>query len=198
MPANKGSGGYVGFDSDQVTMRIGISYVSTANALANLHAENPRGTSVAVTAAKAKQAWRKQLSRIDITGGTTDQRTTFFTALYHALLHPNVISDVNRQYWGFDQKPHSLAHGQQAQYATFSGWDVYRSQLQLLTLLEPSRAGEIAQSLLNQATQNGGIWDRWTHASGSTAVMTGDPSAPAVATRSAGPTSTPGPHCARW
>jgi len=181
MPANKGSGGYVGFDSDQVTMRIGISYVSTANALANLRAENPRGTSVAVTAAKAKQAWRKQLGRIEITGGTTDQRTTFYTALYHALLHPNVFSDVNRQYWGFDQKPHSLSPGQQAQYATFSGWDVYRSQLQLLTLLEPSRAGDIAQSLLNQATQNGGVWDRWTHASGSTAVMTGDPSAPAVA-----------------
>jgi predicted alpha-1,2-mannosidase len=181
MPPNKGSGGYVGFDSSKVTMRIGISYVSTANALANLHAENPRGTSVAVTAAKAKQAWRKQLGQVEISGGTTDQRTTFYTALYHALLHPNVFSDVNRQYWGFDQKPHYLARGQQAQYATFSGWDVYRSQLQLLTLLEPEKAGDIAQSLLNQASQNGGIWDRWTHAAGSTSVMTGDPSAPAVA-----------------
>ncbi|MEV5966390.1 GH92 family glycosyl hydrolase [Kribbella sp. NPDC051952] len=181
MPPNKGSGGYVGFDSSKVTMRIGISYVSTANALANLRAENPRGTSIATTTAKAKQAWRKQLDRIEISGGSTDQRTTFYTALYHALLHPNVYSDVNRQYWGFDQKPHNLARGQQAQYATFSGWDVYRSQLQLLTLLEPDKAGDIAQSLLNQATQNGGIWDRWTHASGSTSVMTGDPSAPAVA-----------------
>ncbi|MEU4195566.1 GH92 family glycosyl hydrolase [Kribbella sp. NPDC026611] len=181
MPPNKGSGGYVGFDSDKVTMRIGISYVSTANALANLHAENPRGTSVAVTTAKAKQAWRKQLDRTEITGGTTDQRTTFYTAMYHALLHPNVFSDVNKQYWGFDQKPHYVSRGQQAQYATFSGWDVYRSQLQLLTLLEPERAGDIAQSLFNQAAQNGGIWDRWTHASGSTSVMTGDPSAPAVA-----------------
>jgi predicted alpha-1,2-mannosidase len=181
MPADKGSGGYVGFDSNRVTMRIGISYVSTANALANLHAENPRGTSVNVTALKAKHAWRQQLDRIQVTGGTTDQRTTFYTALYHALLHPNVFSDVNGQYWGFDQKPHKVSHGQQAQYATFSGWDVYRSQLQLVTLLEPRRAGDIAQSLLNQATQNGGIWDRWTHASGSTSVMTGDPSAPAVA-----------------
>jgi predicted alpha-1,2-mannosidase len=181
MPPNKGSGGYVGFDSDRVTMRIGISYVSTANAAANLRAENPRGTSVAMTAAKAKQAWRKQLDRIEITGGTTDQRTTFYSALYHASLHPNVFSDVNHQYWGFDQKPHDVSRGQVAQYATFSGWDVYRSQLQLVTLLDPERAGDIAQSLLNQATQNDGIWDRWTHASGSTSVMTGDPSAPAVA-----------------
>ncbi len=181
MPANKGSGGYVGFDSSTVTMRIGISYVSKANALANLRAENPRGTSVAATAAKAKQAWRKQLNRIEIAGGSTDQRTTFYTALYHALLHPNLFSDVNGQYWGFDQKVHRVARGQKAQYATFSGWDVYRSQVQLLALLEPEKAGDIAQSLLNQADQNGGIWDRWTHASGSTAVMTGDPSAPAVA-----------------
>ncbi|MEV0799585.1 GH92 family glycosyl hydrolase [Kribbella sp. NPDC050281] len=181
MPPDKGSGGYVGFDSSEVTMRIGISYVSKANALENLRAENPRGTSVSATAAKAKQAWRKQLSRIEITGGTADQRTTFYTALYHALLHPNVFSDINGQYWGFDQKPHRLAHGQQAQYATFSGWDVYRSQLQLLTLLEPRKAGDIAQSLLNQASQNDGIWDRWTHAAGSTSVMTGDPSAPSVA-----------------
>ena len=181
MPPSKGSGGYVGFAGDKVTMRIGISYVSTANALANLRAENPRGTSVGMTAAKARQTWRNQLDRIEVTGGTTDQRTTFYTALYHALLHPNVFSDVNRQYWGFDQKPHYLSRGQQAQYATFSGWDVYRSQLQLVTLLEPERAGDIAQSLFNQATYNGGVWDRWTHASGSTAVMTGDPSAPAVA-----------------
>ncbi|MFD7160847.1 GH92 family glycosyl hydrolase [Kribbella sp. NPDC059898] len=181
MPADQGSGGYVGFASDKVTMRIGISYVSEANARQNLRAENPRGTSVNVTALKAEQAWRQQLGRIEATGGTTDQRTTFYTALYHALLHPNVFSDVNGQYWGFDQKPHTVSRGQQAQYATFSGWDVYRSQLQLLTLLEPRRAGDIAQSLYNQASQNDGVWDRWTHASGSTAVMTGDPSAPAMA-----------------
>ncbi|MFI5735550.1 GH92 family glycosyl hydrolase [Kribbella sp. NPDC051587] len=181
MPPNKGSGGYVGFDSSKVTMRIGISYVSKANAQANLRAENPHGSSVTATAAKAKQAWRKQLNRIEISGGSTDQRTTFYTALYHALLHPNVFSDVNGQYWGFDQKVHRVARGQEAQYATFSGWDVYRSQVQLLSLLEPDKAGDIAQSLLNQADQNGGVWDRWTHASGSTAVMTGDPAAPAVA-----------------
>ncbi|WP_405060874.1 GH92 family glycosyl hydrolase [Kribbella sp. NBC_01505] len=181
MPPNKGSGGYVGFDSSTVNMRIGISYVSKANALANLRAENPRGTSVTATAAKAKQDWRKQLNRIEIGGGSTEQRTTFYTALYHALLHPNVFSDVNGQYWGFDQKVHRVARGQKAQYATFSGWDVYRSQVQLLALLEPEKAGDIAQSLLNQADQNDGIWDRWTHASGSTAVMTGDPAAPAVA-----------------
>ncbi|WP_237744895.1 GH92 family glycosyl hydrolase [Kribbella catacumbae] len=181
MPPNKGSGGYVGFDAKNVTMRIGISYVSKENAQANLNAENPRGTSLENTAAAAKQAWRKQLDRIEVTGGSPESRTTFYTALYHALLHPNVFSDVNGEYWGFDQKRHRVRGTQEAQHATFSGWDVYRSQVQLLALLEPRKAGDIAQSLLNHADQNGGIWDRWTHASGSTAVMTGDPSAPALA-----------------
>ncbi|WP_344842112.1 GH92 family glycosyl hydrolase [Kribbella ginsengisoli] len=181
MPANKGSGGYVGFDAKTVNMRIGISYVSKENAQANLTAENPTGTALEATAAQAKQAWRDQLNKIQVDGGTPAARTTFYTALYHALLHPNLFSDVNGEYWGFDQQKHRVKGVQQAQYATFSGWDVYRSQVQLLTLIEPRKAGDIAQSLLNQANQNGGIWDRWTHASGSTAVMTGDPAAPAVA-----------------
>ncbi|WP_328991970.1 GH92 family glycosyl hydrolase [Kribbella sp. NBC_01245] len=181
MPAGKGSGAYLGFDAKTVNMRVGISYVSTANAKANLNAENPAGTTLESVTAKAKQAWHKQLKRVEITGGTTDERTTFYTALYHALLHPNLFSDVNGQYWGFDQQAHRVSKGQTAQYATFSGWDVYRSQVQLLAFLEPKIAGDVAQSLLNQANQNGGVWDRWTHASGSTAVMTGDPSAPALA-----------------
>ncbi len=76
---------------------------------------------------------------------------------------------------------HAVAGRQRAQYANFSGWDVYRSQLQLLALLEPAVAADVAQSLLNQAAQNGGEWDRWTHDSGATHVMSGDPSAAAIA-----------------
>jgi predicted alpha-1,2-mannosidase len=76
---------------------------------------------------------------------------------------------------------HTVSGRQWAQYANFSGWDVYRGQLQLVALLDPSVASDIAQSLLNQATQNGGEWDRWTHNSGATHVMEGDPSPAAVA-----------------
>ncbi len=181
MPAGIGTGAYVGFGAKTVNVRVGISYVSVANARANLAAENPAGTTLESVTAAAQDAWRAQLSRIEIGGGTPAHRTTFYTALYHSLLHPNVFNDVNGEYWGFDQRRHRLSGSQQTQYATFSGWDVYRSQLQLVALLEPKRAGDMAQSLLNQARQNGGIWDRWTHASGGTAVMTGDPSAPALA-----------------
>ena len=183
--AGKGSGAYVGFDTGgngaTVNVRVGVSYVSLANAEANLRAENPAGTSFDAVQTRARAAWHKVLGRVQVGGGTPSQRTVFYTALYHALLHPNLFSDVNGEYRGFDQQTHTVAGRQRAQYANFSGWDVYRSQLQLVALLDPAVASDIAQSLLNQATQNGGEWDRWTHNSGATHVMEGDASAPAVA-----------------
>jgi len=178
----KGSGAYLQFaDGAAVHVRVGISYVSPDNARANLRVENPSGTAFERVRDRASAAWRRMLERIRIDGGTPEQRTIFYTALYHALLHPNVASDANGQYRGFDQQAHRVSGRQRAQYANFSGWDVYRSQLQLVTLLAPDVGSDIAQSLLNQATQNGGVWDRWTHNSGAAHVMTGDPSVPALA-----------------
>jgi predicted alpha-1,2-mannosidase len=180
----KGSGAWVALDtfaSSAVNVRVGISYVSEQNAEANLKAENPEGTSLETVREQAHTAWNKMLSRAAITGGTSDQRTVFYTALYHTMLGENTYSDVDGEYFGMDQKVHKIAAPQQAQYATFSGWDVYRSQLQLVTLLAPNIGSDIAQSLLNQANQKGGEWDRWTHNSGETHVMNGDPAAPAIA-----------------
>lgn len=184
VPPGKGSGGWVKFDtakSSAVGVRVGISYVSEQNAEANLRAENPDGTSFDAVREKAHAAWNEMLDRVQIEGGTHDERVVFYTALYHTLMGENLYSDVDGRYFGMDGKVHRLSAGQKAQYSTFSGWDVYRSQLQLATLLAPDVAGDIAQSLLNQANQNGGEWDRWTHNSGITHVMNGDPAAPAIA-----------------
>ena len=178
-----GSGAYVSFNTAKgksVNVRVGISYVSLENARANLRAENARAD-VDEVARSAAAAWDDALGRIQVKGGTPDQLTTFYTALYHSLLHPNVYSDVNGQYYGFDTKVHNIDAGQKAQYANFSGWDIYRSQLQLVTWLEPDIGSDIAQSLFNQAKQNDGEWDRWTHNAGGTHVMNGDPAAPAMA-----------------
>ena len=179
----KGSGAWLGFGSEgkQVGVRVGISYVSLANAKANLAAEIPAQKTFADVRSEATAAWNTSLGGIAITGGTIDQRTTFYTALYHVMMHPNVYSDTNGQYRGFDQKTHTVSGKQQAQYANFSGWDIYRSHLQLVTWLNPQRGSDIAQSLTNQARQNHGEWDRWTHNSGGTHVMSGDPSVPALA-----------------
>ncbi|MGW8266135.1 MAG: GH92 family glycosyl hydrolase [Longimicrobiales bacterium] len=179
-----GSGAYVGFDTDMdrvVGLRVGISYVSLENARLNLEAENPAGTPFDALRKEAREAWTDALSAIRIAGGTEEQRRIFYTALYHSLLHMNLFSDVNGEYWGFDGMAHTVRPPQRAQYANFSGWDVYRSQVQLVALLRPKVAADMAQSLLNQAEQNEGVWDRWTHNSGATHVMEGDASALAVA-----------------
>jgi predicted alpha-1,2-mannosidase len=182
--SGKGSGGWISFDPAKtrtVTARIGISYVDEAGALANLLSENPSGTGFETTQAAGRAAWNKQLGQIAVRGGADDDRTVFTTALYHSLIDPSLISDVDGRYPGMDGAVHRLARGQLAQYANFSGWDVYRSQLQLVTLLNPKVGSDIAQSLFNQASQNHGVWDRWTHLTGATGVMNGDPSAPAIA-----------------
>ncbi|WP_327432476.1 GH92 family glycosyl hydrolase [Streptomyces sp. NBC_01236] len=181
--AGKGAGGYVEFEpgAGPVNVKVGISYVSRAGAEANLAAENPPSRSFASVQDAAHRAWRDRLGAIRVGGGSDTDRTTFYTALYHALLHPNVISDADRRYRGPDDKVHVVTRGHQAQYGTFSGWDVYRSQVQLLTLLNPDTGSDIAQSLLELARQNGGVWDRWLHGASGTHVMNGDPSAPALA-----------------
>jgi predicted alpha-1,2-mannosidase len=184
VPPGKGSGGWVVLDTSKSTsvgVRVGISYVSEQNAEANLRAENPEGTAFEAVRDKAHAAWNDMLNRVQIEGGTRDEQIVFYTALYHSLMGENLYGDVDGRYLGMDGKVHKVSAPQKAQYSTFSGWDVYRSQLQLLTLLAPGVAGDIAQSLLNQADQNGGEWDRWTHNSGITHVMNGDPAAPAIA-----------------
>ena len=183
-PKGKGSGVWVAFDpakSSQVGVRVGISYVSIENAEANLRAENPDKSKFEEISALAHRTWNAALSRIRIAGGTRDQQAVFYTALYHSLLHMNLFSDVNGEYHGMDGQTHKIdrAH-QRDQFANFSGWDVYRSQLQLVALIDPLIASDMAQSLLNQATQLDGEWDRWTHNTGETHVMSGDPSAPAA------------------
>ncbi|MEU5086179.1 GH92 family glycosyl hydrolase [Streptomyces sp. NPDC021356] len=181
--AGEGAGGYVEFapGTGPVGVKVGISYVSQAGAAANLAAENPPRRSFDSVRDAARRAWRERLGAIQVGGGTDDERTTFYTALYHALLHPNVISDADRRYRGADGKVHTVGRGHQAQYGTFSGWDVYRDQVQLLTLLSPRTGSDIAQSLYELAGQNGGTWDRWLHGASGTHVMNGDPSPTALA-----------------
>ncbi|MFE7957650.1 GH92 family glycosyl hydrolase [Streptomyces sp. NPDC057413] len=181
--AGKGAGGYVRFapGTEQVNVKVGISYVGRAGAEANLAAENPPGRPFDAVRDAARRAWRDRLGAVRVGGGTDEERTTFYTALYHSLLHPNVIDDTDRRYRGPDGWVHSVGAGHRAQYGTFSGWDVYRDQVQLLTLLDPRVGSDIAQSLYELARQNGGVWDRWLHGAAGTHVMNGDPSATALA-----------------
>ncbi|MFJ4918684.1 GH92 family glycosyl hydrolase [Streptomyces sp. NPDC088725] len=181
--AGKGSGAYVTFakGTGKVGAKVAISYVSPQNAEANLRAENPPRESFASVKSRATQTWKRELDKIKVSGGSDDQRSTFYTALYHSMLEPTLTSDVDGRYLGADRKPHKLARGQKAQYGTFSGWDQYRAQVQLMTLLNPKAGSDYAQSLFNYAGQRDGEWDRWLLENGKTSVMSGDPSDAALA-----------------
>ncbi|HEV2404884.1 MAG TPA: GH92 family glycosyl hydrolase, partial [Ktedonobacterales bacterium] len=141
-----GSGLYLSFapSGDPLLVKVGVSYVSGANALANLTAENP-GWNFDATRAAAQTAWNALLNRVVVTGGTADEERTFYTALYHTLLQPNTFSDTNGQYIGLDNQTHVAAG--YVQYANFSGWDVYRTQIPLIALLAPEETSDMMQSL---------------------------------------------------
>lgn len=167
------SGGFVTFAPGEiVTVKVGLSYVSVDGARGNLSKESGT-TSFDGLATAARATWNERLNRVKTRGGTDGERTTFYTALYHSLLHPNVFSDVDGAYPGFDQKIHVAEPGH-AQYTNISGWDVYRSEIQLLALIAPAETSDIVRSMVSFAEQ-AGHWDRWTIANGSTAVMNGDP-----------------------
>ncbi|TQF04535.1 glycoside hydrolase family 92 protein [Kitasatospora acidiphila] len=155
-----------------VTARVGISFTSAAGAEANLDREQA-GAGFDKLRDGVRSNWNDMLARIAVSGGTTQQKRTFYTALYHSLLSPCALSDVDGQYPGMDGQVHQNPDGK-VQYADFSGWDVYRSQIQLLALLAPKEASDVAQSVLNQGAQ-AGYFDRWTLANGGTGVMVGDP-----------------------
>ena len=175
------SGGWLTFDTQHdatVGMQVAVSYVSTAGALGNLAAE-AHSWSVGTVAAQATAAWNRQLGTIGISGGTPTQQQTFYTALYHASLEPSLFNDANGAYMGFDDKVHYVQPGH-SQYADYSDWDIYRSEVPLLSTIDPSIASDMATSLVNDAAQ-GGALPKWPVANGYTGVMNGDSSDPILA-----------------
>jgi predicted alpha-1,2-mannosidase len=171
------SGGYVEFPAGSVfEVQTALSYVSVDGARANLVAEG--GASFDDVRAAASTRWSGTLSRIAVAGGDADDVETFYTALYHSLLHPNTFNDVDGRYIGFDRDIHTMAAGH-TQYANFSDWDTYRGVAALHGLLFPEQASDMAQSLVNDAEQSG-AFPRWALANAATAEMTGDSVVPLI------------------
>jgi predicted alpha-1,2-mannosidase len=157
----------------EVLLKVGISFVSEAGARNNLEKEIP-GWSFDDVHDKARAAWSQLLERASIEGGTPDERTIWYTGFYHSFLAPNLFSDEDGNYIGFDDKVHSLSgKHQHAQYANFSDWDIYRNTVQLQALFEPGRESDMMQSLVNDAVESG-WYPRWPAANDVTYVMGGD------------------------
>ncbi|WP_433893809.1 lectin [Streptomyces sp. CA-111067] len=181
-PVTGANGMYLTFDtakSAAVTAAVGISYTSDDNAASNLSTE-VKGWNFDAMRAANHTAWNDVLDRVQVGGGSNDQQVQFYTALYHALLHPNVFSDDNGQYMGMDNQVHKLTKGQKAQYANYSGWDTYRSQTQLMAMVEPKTTGDIVTSMLNGYDQTG-LLPKWASNNGESYVMVGDPGTAIIA-----------------
>jgi predicted alpha-1,2-mannosidase len=155
-----------------VTAKVGISFTSTPNAQLNREVEIPGWNFTQVRQA-SEAAWDATLGKIEIAGGTVTQQAEFYTALYHSLLYPSTFSDVNGQYAGFDGQVHSVPSGH-ADYANFSGWDIYRAQTQLAALVAPRQASDAVTSMLSDYAQTG-MMPKWTLGNGETYVQVGDP-----------------------
>lgn len=161
-----------------ITMKVGLSYTSGAGASANLRAEQ-HGWRFAAVRDAATRTWGRLLSRLTVHGGTEGQRQVFYTALYHALLFPSLLSDANGDYPGLDGRVH-VARGY-PQYTNISGWDVYRSEVPLLAMLTPATADGLVTSLLRDASQDGGFLPRWELVDVSENEMGGDSADPMIA-----------------
>ena len=161
----------------EVEVKVGISYTSIENARKNLDAEVSNRSFDEVRLA-AHTKWNDALSRIRVAGGTEDDRTIFYTALYHSVLHPNILSDVNGEYPAMESSTVAVADGYD-RYTVFSLWDTYRNVHQLLTLVYPECQRDMLRSMVAMSKEWGWL-PRWELYGRETFTMEGDPAIPVI------------------
>ena len=161
----------------EVEVKVGISYVSIENARKNLDKEvGAKGFDEVLAVAQSK--WREALGRIRVSGGSDDEKRIFYTALYHSLLHPNIVSDVNGEYPAMESGKTGVALDYD-RYTVFSLWDTYRNVHQLLTLVYPERQTDMIRSMVGMAEEWGWL-PRWELYGRETFTMEGDPAIPVI------------------
>lgn len=158
--------------SRPVTMWVGLSWVSVEEARANLEAEILPFENVRDAAALA---WQQSLGRIEVSGGSQTDRTRFYTALYHALIHPSISHDVSGTYRRFSRDELGEA-GDGARYTVLSLWDTYRTLHPLLTLVYPEIQLEILRSMQDM-TLGANAPPKWELIGEEVQMMVGDPAA---------------------
>ncbi|WEK34086.1 MAG: GH92 family glycosyl hydrolase [Candidatus Pseudobacter hemicellulosilyticus] len=158
---------------EQVLLKTGISLVSMEGAKKNLLAEIPHWNFDRVRKA-ARDRWNKALGKVSIEGGTEDQQTVFYTSLYHTMIDPRAMADVDGQYPGGDGIPH--ASKAFTKRTVFSGWDVFRSQMPLQTIINPVVVNDMVNSLVELADQtNNRYFERWEFFNAYSGCMIGNP-----------------------
>jgi predicted alpha-1,2-mannosidase len=171
---------YVGFETatdEVILVKVGISAVDVDGARNNLRDGIPDWDFEKVRS-DAGKAWNDALGKVSVKGGTRAQRVTFYTALYHAMLAPNLFMDADGRYRGRDFQIHQSKDF--TNYTVFSLWDTYRAEHPLFTIIEPERTVDFIKTFIAQYEQ-GGLLPVWELAGNETNCMIGYHAAPVIA-----------------
>ena len=161
-------------EGQQVEFKAGISFVDMEGARKNFEAEIASKTFDEV-AGEAYAQWNRELNRIRIEGGTDEEKTIFYTALYHTMIDPRIYTDIDGRYMGADGKPRST-EGRFTKRTVFSGWDVFRSQMPLQTIINPELVDDLLASLTTMAQESGReYFERWEIVNAYSGCMLGNP-----------------------
>jgi len=155
-------------DGEVLKMKMGTSFTSIENARQNMETEIPHWD-FEKTKSELEKTWNNMLGQIDVEGGSDDDFTKFYTAMYHSLIHPRLFSDANGDYPKFGggesvQKADGFDY-----YCDFSNWDIFRAQMPLLSIIAPDYYKDMVQSLIAKAEQGGWLpifpmWNSYTSA----------------------------------
>ena len=167
-------GAYMRYDFKKPTsveVKIAVSYVSIENARENLEKET-KGLSFEDVFKKTSTKWNDLLSKIIVEGGSKDDKTIFYTALYHTLIHPNTLNDVNGEYPKMATRETLKTEG--TRFTVFSLWDTYRNLHSLMSLLYPKQQSDMVKSMLSIYDESGWL-PKWELNATETTTMVGDP-----------------------
>lgn len=163
-------------DNEQIEIKLSVSFASISNAKENLESEQP-GFDFEGTRTAAVQAWNKELSKIIVEGGTDDDKIKFYTAVYHALIHPGIYNDVNS---GSAPTENKTSGGKNSnRYTIFSLWDTYRNLHPFLSLVYPKQQSEMVKTMLSMYKENAWL-PKWELGGIETNDMVGDPAIPVI------------------
>jgi len=171
---------FAGFETEEnevIEVKVALSAVDTEGAYNNMKAEIP-GWNFDEVKKAGFDAWNSALEKITVRGGTTEQYTVFYTAMYHAMLQPNTFHDVDGRYRGIDREVYKT--DEFTNYTVFSLWDTYRTWHPLMTIIEQKRTNDFILTMLNMY-EKGGLLPIWELAANETYCMIGNHSISVIA-----------------
>lgn len=172
-------GAYFTFDCEKgetIEVQMGVSFVSIENARLNLNTEQSKWDFDAIRT-EARNKWNKDLSRILVEGGTNDQKVVFYTGLYHMLIHPNILQDVNGDYPAMESG--EIKNTKENRYTVYSLWDTYRNLHQMMTLVFPDRQLQMVRTMIDMYKEWGWM-PKWELYGRESLTMEGDPAIPVI------------------